>query len=50
MTKDELEIIIQDVQRGAMGCGCCASNRDKKETFDEAVESIWKVIERRKQQ
>lgn len=44
MTKDELEEIIYDAQKGAMGCGCCADAKDEREAFKEAVEAIWKAL------
>ena len=46
MTKEELEEIIYDAQKGAMGCGCCADDSAQKDAFDDAVDAIWKELSR----
>jgi len=50
MTKDDLKEVIFEAQRGAMGCGCCANERDRKEALGEAVEELWKVIDNREKE
>ena len=50
MTKEELEDVIYDAQKGAMGCGCCASTYDERNERKEAVSIIWEVIQKAKQE